>query len=93
MLKSGEQRRNLYKKGDLVIWRHWYTDYNQYTTRSDTLIEDRGVILKVYSLLRTNRLPDGTKIANREEIRVWKATVLFTNGTKNELPLVCLVKI
>ena len=92
MLKSGEKRKNLFKKGDFVVWRHWRLRYaeDSWTNKTNELIEDRGVVLEITKHHRSNILPDGTRIKGHKSIDVWKAVVLFTSGTRSELPLVCL---
>jgi len=92
MLKSGATRKDLFKKGDLVVWRHWQMEYPQgeFINGRNVLIEDRGIVLEITKQHRSNKLPDGTLIKGRDSIDVWKAVVLLTNGTQSELPLVCL---
>jgi len=92
MLKSGAKRKDLFKKGDFVVWRHWYQAYGKVHTDADynVLVEDRGVVLKVKKDHRSNILSDGTRIKGRQSIDVWKAEVLFASGERDELPLVCL---
>ena len=92
MLKSGEKRKDLFKKGDLVVWRHWRTDYVNLSLLKgrDILVEDRGIVLEITKHHRSNILSDGTRIKGHKSIDVWKANVLFTSGKQNELPLVCL---
>ena len=92
MLKSGEKRKDLFKKGDFVVWWHWKIAFDKAHTDADynVLIEDRGVVLEITKQHRSNILSDGTRIKGRQSIDVWKANVLFTSGTQNELPLVCL---
>ena len=93
MLKSGEKRKDLFKKGDLVIWRHWKVDYNFSLEKKEVLIEDRGIVLKITKRHRSNILPCGTRFKERESVDVWKAIVLFTSGERDELPLVCLERV
>ena len=83
MFKSGEKRRHLFKKGDFVVWNHW-------KSRSNLLIKDHGIVLKVTKSHRRNIGADGRLLPGRQPIDVWKALVLFSNGEKDELPLVCL---
>lgn len=90
MLKSGEKRKHLFKRGDAVVWRHWIPDHFRTGLKDKDLIEDRGVILKVFSVQRTNRLPDGRSINGLKPIEVWKAQVFFTSGKEEVLPLICL---
>tara|TARA_R110000765_G_scaffold340194_1_gene430232 strand:- start:1223 stop:1510 length:288 start_codon:yes stop_codon:yes gene_type:complete len=95
MLKSGEKRKDLFKKGDFVVWRHWQVDYGRALLhgREEILIEDRGVVLEITKQHRSNILHDGSRFLGRGPIDVWKAVVLFTSGTRSELPLVCLEKL
>ena len=92
MLKSGASRKDLFKKGDLVLWRHWQVHYakDNWRNKSNILIEDRGVVLEIIKHHRSNILLNGTRLLGRQSIDVWKAVVLFTSGTQSELPLVCL---
>ena len=92
MLKSGEKRKDLFKKGDFIVWRHWKVRYedDSWTKKTDELIEDRGIVLEITKHHRSNILPDGTRMKGHKSIDVWKAEVLFTSGTRSELPLVCL---
>lgn len=95
MLKSGEKRKDLFKKGDFVVWRHWRVVYDHSTSlrTKDVFIEDRGIVLEITKRHRSNILPCGTPITGRSSIDVWKALVLFTSGERSELPLVCLQKV
>ena len=95
MLKSGEKRKDLFKKGDFVVWRHWRLRYadDSWSNKTNELIEDRGVVLEITKRHRSNILPCGTPITGRSSIDVWKALVLFTSGERSELPLVCLQKV
>ena len=92
MLKSGEKRKDLFKQGDVIVWRHWQMEYPQGAVVGgrNVLIEDCGIVLEITKQHRSNILGDGTRMKGRDSIDVWKAEVLFTSGTRSELPLVCL---
>ena len=92
MANSGKKRKDLFKKGDFVVWRHWqvYYDGGDWNKKNNVLIEDRGVVLEITKHHRSNILSDGTWIKGHKSIDVWKANILFTSGKQNELPLVCL---
>ena len=88
---SGAKRKDLFRRGDLVVWGHWVNilDNSGWTTEKE-LVVDRGVVLKVYKEHRSNRLADGTPVAGRSPIDVWMALIYFNTGDKKVLPLVCL---
>ena len=93
-MNCGEKRKDLFKKGDLIVWSHWQVDYGRgLHDRDEILIEDRGVVLEIIKEHRSNILHDGSRLLGRGPVDIWKAVVLFTSGTKCELPLVCLEKI
>ena len=93
VIKSGEKRKNLFKKGDLVVWRHWRKDPDHPVLSSrNVLVEDRGIVLKVASHYRSNMLSDGSSTRHGPS-ECWRALVLFTHGQQTELPLVCLEKL
>jgi len=90
MLKSGEKRKHLFKRGDAVVWRHWIPDHLRTGLKDRDLIEDRGIVLKVRKHRRWNFGADGKLLAGKQSVDVWKALVLFSSGEQDELPLVCL---
>lgn len=89
----GAKRKDLFGRGDLVVWEHWVNIRDGVGWVKDKeLVVDRGVVLKVYKEHRSNRLPDGTQLCGRSPVDIWKALVYFNNGDKQSLPLVCLKK-
>ena len=89
MATARTKLKDLFKRGDYIVWRHWDVQYtkNNFPDRKNVLIEDRGIILSI----NKNRRPtyDGTGVRKYTE-GCWKAVVFFANGEQTEMPLACL---
>ena len=89
MATTRVKHKDLFKRGDYIVWRHWDVQYtkNNFPDRKNVLIEDRGIILSI----NKNRRPtyDGTGVRKYTE-GCWKAVVFFANGEQTEMPLACL---
>ena len=95
MATTRVKHKDLFKRGDYIVWRHWDVQYaddsphdlNKFPKRKNVLIEDRGIILSI----NKNRRPtyDGSGVRKYTE-GCWKAVVFFANGQQTEMPLACL---